>query len=125
VTTLHLRHRQPVSLGIGAVVAFAAFAVAGLRALFASSDLASSAPTFDEIVLRVQWPLIALLALGLAVPAAILSTLDPPDDARSPARAAITLLLAVVAIGAIGIAYLVGPSMVGTGVAGPGAGAGP
>jgi hypothetical protein len=112
VTALHLRNRQPVQLAIGPVVAFAAFFVAAIRALFASAAGASSSPSFDEIVLRVQWPMLIVLALVVAAPATILSLLESGADPRAASRSPLlNIAVLAAALAAIGIAYLLGPRL--------------
>jgi hypothetical protein len=112
VTALNLHHRQPAQLAIGPVVAFATFSVAAIRALLASAGQAGGHPSFDQIVLRVQWPLLILLALVLALPAGLVSLLEAGGEPRAASRSPLLTGLALVAaLGAIALAYLLGPGL--------------
>jgi len=112
VTTLDMVRRPSVSVAIWPVVAFAAFAVAGLRAMLFALGHAGPAPTFDEILGLVDWQGAAIRAIGWAAPAGIIALLQARFEhiryVRSPL---VSLLIAALALGAVWLAYQVGPEL--------------
>jgi hypothetical protein len=106
VTTLDLVRRPSVSLAIWPVVAFAAFAVAGLRAMIYALGHAGPAPTFDEILGVVDWQGAIFRAIAWSAPAGILALVQARLEhiryLRSPL---VSLLVAALAAGALWLAY--------------------
>ena len=109
-------HRLAVPLTIWPVVAFAAFAIAGFHALAYSVSSAGPQPTFDAIVLRVEWLRLAVIALAVAAPAGILAAaharLVTVRGIDSPIA---TFAIAAVSLLALWVAYQWAPGMVAAG----------
>jgi hypothetical protein len=108
----HRRLQGP--LVVWPMVAFAAFAVAGFHALAYSISNAGPEPTFDAIVLRVEWLRLALLALAAAAPAGILAAalarLAPAWDADASMP---TIVIGAAGLLAVWLAYQWAPGLVG------------
>ena len=113
MTTFALNRRQQISLAIWPVVAFACFSLAAARALFASMAHAGPVPTFDVILGRVEWSSAVLLAVALAAPAGIISIIQARfERIRYVDSTLISALVAIAALGALWLAFQVGPTLV-------------
>jgi hypothetical protein len=116
VTTLDMVRRPPVQVAIWPVVAFAAFAVAGLRAMMFALGHAGPAPTFDEILGLIDWQGAVFRAIAWSAPAGIVALVQARFDhvryLRSPlVSPLILLLIALLAATALLLAYQVGPQL--------------
>lgn len=117
VTTLDMVRRPPVQVAIWPVVAFAAFAVAGLRAMMFALGHAGPAPTFDEIIGLIDWQGAVVRAIAWSAPAGLIALVQARFDhvryLRSPLVAPLVMLLiALLAAIAVLAAYQIGPQLV-------------
>lgn len=115
MTTTGGNRRQQAAPIIGPVVAFAAFAVGGLHALVFSIGHAGSTPTFDQIVLGVDWIGMGLFAILVAIPAGVLSiALARLERLREISAPLAVAAVAAAALFALWLAYQSAPGMVTT-----------
>lgn len=119
MTTLDMVRRPSVSVAIWPVVAFAAFAVAALRAMIVALGDAGPAPTFDTIVALVDWQGAIVRAIGWSAPAGLLALAQARfEHVRHMRSPLVSLVIAILAFGALWLAYQVGPELALAGAAG-------
>ncbi len=113
MTTFTVNRRQQLSLAVWPVVAFACFALGGLRALIVSLSQVGATPTFGSIVGSIDWSRDVLYAIALAAPAGLIALAQGRlERVRYVDSALVAVIVAAAMLGALWYAYQMAPDLV-------------